>query len=45
MPVEQRTAYVYTVRDGKVSRVEVWTGDGAREAALEAAGPKDQPSD
>jgi ketosteroid isomerase-like protein len=36
--VEQRIAYVYTVREGKVSRVEVWAGPEARVAALEAAG-------
>ncbi len=35
VPVTQRSAYVYTVHDGKVRRVEVW---GDREAALEAAG-------
>jgi ketosteroid isomerase-like protein len=34
-PVTQRTAYVYTVRAGKVSRVEGWDD---REEALEAAG-------
>ena len=36
MPVEERWAYVYTVHDGKVSRVELWNGRDAREAALEA---------
>jgi ketosteroid isomerase-like protein len=35
VPVTQRTAYVYTVRQGRVSRVEAWVD---REAALEAAG-------
>ena len=35
--VEQRTAYVYTMREGRVSRVEVWA-DEDREAAREAAG-------
>ena len=35
--VEQRTAYVYTLADGKVCRVEVWA-EGDREAALEAVG-------
>ena len=35
VPGTFRTAYVYTVREGKVSRVEVWTD---RDAALEAAG-------
>ena len=34
-PVEQRTAYAYTLRDGKVCRVEVWTD---RASALKAAG-------
>jgi ketosteroid isomerase-like protein len=34
-PSTLRTAYVYTVRGAKVSRVEVWTD---RDAALEAAG-------
>ena len=34
-PVEQRVAYVYTVVEGKVSRMQVWSD---REAALEAAG-------
>ena len=33
--VEQRTAYVYTVREGRIARVEVWAD---REAAIEAAG-------
>ena len=35
IPVEQRTAYLYAVADGRVNRVDVWTD---REAALEAAG-------
>jgi len=35
VPGTLRAAYVYTVRGGKVSRVEVWTD---RDAALEAAG-------
>jgi ketosteroid isomerase-like protein len=34
VPVEERWAYVYTVRDGKVSRVELWGDSDAREAAL-----------
>ncbi len=38
VPVEARWAYVYTVRDGKVSRVELWGDRDAREAALEAVG-------
>ena len=36
VPVEERWAYLYTVRGGKVSRVELWNGHDAREAALEA---------
>ena len=36
VPVELRLAYVFTVREGKVSRMEIWAGRGAREAALEA---------
>jgi ketosteroid isomerase-like protein len=35
--VEQRTAYVYTLDYGKVTRIEVWTGDD-RAKALEAVG-------
>jgi len=38
VPVELRMAYVYTVREGKVSRVEVWAERDAREAALRAVG-------
>ena len=38
VPVEERWAYVYTVREGKVTRVELWGDRDAREAALEAAG-------
>jgi ketosteroid isomerase-like protein len=38
VPVEERWAYVYTVRNGKVSRVELWGDRDAREAALEAVG-------
>jgi ketosteroid isomerase-like protein len=34
-PVARRSAYVYTIHDGKVARVEVW---GDRQPALEAAG-------
>jgi ketosteroid isomerase-like protein len=34
-PVEGETAYVYTVREGKISRVELFAD---REEALEAAG-------
>jgi ketosteroid isomerase-like protein len=36
--VEQRWAYVYTVREGKVSRVELWGDHDAREAALTDVG-------
>ena len=35
VPVEQRVAYVYTVREGKVSEMQVWSDRGA---ALKAAG-------
>ena len=42
VPVEERWAYLYTVRDGKVSRVELWNGRDAREAALEALGERSQ---
>jgi ketosteroid isomerase-like protein len=37
-PVELGSAYIYTLREGKVSRIEVWASHDAREAALEAAG-------
>jgi ketosteroid isomerase-like protein len=36
VPVEERWAYLYTVHDGKVSRVELWNDRDAREAALAA---------
>ena len=36
--VEQHAAHVYTLREGKVSRIEVWADEGAREAGLEAVG-------
>jgi uncharacterized protein len=36
--VEQRVAHVYTLREGKVSRIEIWVDHDAREAALEAVG-------
>ncbi len=36
VPVEERWGYLYTVHDGKVTRVELWNGRDAREAALEA---------
>jgi ketosteroid isomerase-like protein len=36
--VEQRMAYVYTVREGQVSSLELWGGPDCREAALEAVG-------
>jgi ketosteroid isomerase-like protein len=35
VPVEQRTAYIYTVREGKLSRVEVWRDRDAAFAAFE----------
>lgn len=35
VPVTLRTAYLYTLRAGKISRIEVWA---ERAAALEAAG-------
>ena len=35
--VEQRTAYLYTFRDARVVRIEVWAEED-REAAFEAAG-------
>jgi ketosteroid isomerase-like protein len=38
VPVEERWAYLYTVRDGKVCRVELWADRDAREAALTALG-------
>ena len=37
-PIEQYTAYAYTVRDGKISRLEMWADPDARAAALEALG-------
>jgi len=36
--VEQRSAHVYTLREGKVRRIEVWADQNAREAGLEAVG-------
>ena len=36
--VEQRMAYVCTVREGKVSRLELWGGPSCREAGLAAVG-------
>jgi ketosteroid isomerase-like protein len=38
VPVEERWAYVYTVCEGKVTRVELWGDRNAREAAVESAG-------
>jgi ketosteroid isomerase-like protein len=38
VPVEERWAYVYTVREGKVSRLELWNDRDARERALAAIG-------
>jgi ketosteroid isomerase-like protein len=35
VPVEQQTAYLYTIRRGQVSHVEMWTD---REEALKAVG-------
>jgi ketosteroid isomerase-like protein len=36
VPVEESWAYAYVVREGKVSRVELWRGPNARAAALAA---------
>ena len=36
--VEQRSAHDYTLREGKVSRIDIWVDQDAREAALEAVG-------
>ena len=36
--VKQRLAHVHTLGEGKVSQIEVWVDDDAREVALEAAG-------
>jgi len=38
VPVEERWAYAYTVRDGLVTHVEIWADRNARAAALEALG-------
>ena len=38
VPVEERGAYLYTVRDGKIAAVEIWAEREAREAALKALG-------
>lgn len=38
MPVEERWAYVYTVRGGKVCRVELWNDRDAGVSALDAVG-------
>jgi ketosteroid isomerase-like protein len=38
VPVELGSAYVYTLRGGQVSRVEIWADQDAREAALAAVG-------
>src|SRR5262245_44451781 len=38
VPARQQMGYLYTVRDGKVSLVEIWTD---QEHALEAAGVSD----
>jgi ketosteroid isomerase-like protein len=42
VPVEESWAYAYTVREGKVSRVELWRGPSARAAALDAVGLDEQ---
>ena len=41
VPVQERWAYVYTLREGKVTRVEMWGDRDARAAALETLGPAD----
>jgi ketosteroid isomerase-like protein len=38
--VEQSTAFVYTLHEGKVSRIELWA-DYGREAALEGVGERE----
>jgi ketosteroid isomerase-like protein len=38
VPVGERWAYTYTVRDGKIVAVEIWTDRDARAAALRALG-------
>jgi ketosteroid isomerase-like protein len=37
-PIEERMAYAYTVRKGKVQHVELWADENCREAALDAVG-------
>ena len=37
-PIEHRMAYAYTVREGKVTHVELWADEDGREAALQAVG-------
>jgi hypothetical protein len=32
----ERWAYAYTVRDGRITRVEIWSGQDARALALKA---------
>jgi ketosteroid isomerase-like protein len=34
VPVEERWAYAYEVRDGLINHVEIWSGADAREQAL-----------
>ena len=41
LAVERRSAHVYTLREGEVSRIEVWANQDAREAGLEAVGLRD----
>ena len=38
VPVEERWAYAYTLRDGLITHVEIWADRNARTAALEALG-------
>jgi ketosteroid isomerase-like protein len=34
VPVEERWAYAYTVREGKIAALEIWSEPDARDAAL-----------
>jgi ketosteroid isomerase-like protein len=38
VPVEERWAYAYTVRDGRIAGVEIWADRDARAAAMNALG-------
>jgi ketosteroid isomerase-like protein len=38
VPVEERWAYAYTLRDGKICAVDLWGDRDARSAALAALG-------